>query len=68
MALTVNERTVMSALEVALVEANPDAFKELTRFTAVSGQSWNCPALSGHKLLVRSDQEAACYELPAARP
>jgi len=54
--------------DVALVEANPDAFKELTRFTAVSGQSWNCPALSGHKLLVRSDQEAACYELPAARP
>ncbi len=54
--------------DVALVEASPDAFKELTRFTAVSGQSWNCPALSGHKLLVRTDQEAACYELPAAGP
>lgn len=54
--------------DVALVEARPEAYKELTRFTAVSGQSWNCPALSGHKLLVRTDQEAACYELPAASP
>ncbi|HEV3136612.1 MAG TPA: PQQ-binding-like beta-propeller repeat protein [Pirellulales bacterium] len=54
--------------DVALVEATPDAYRELTRFSAVSGQSWNCPALSGRKLLVRSEEEAACYELPLASP
>ncbi len=53
--------------EVALAEATPGGYDELTRFSAVSGQSWNCPALAGNKLLVRSDEEAACYELPVAR-
>jgi len=52
--------------DVALVGATPEAYRELTRFSAVSGQSWNYPALSGNKLLVRSDEEAACYELPLA--
>jgi len=52
--------------DVALVEATPEGYRELTRFSAVSGQSWNYPALSGNKLLVRSDEEAACYELPLA--
>jgi hypothetical protein len=54
--------------DVALVEATPDAYRELTRFSAVGGQSWNCPALSGRRLLVRSEEEAACYELPIAAP
>ncbi len=50
--------------EVALVEADPKRYHELTRFTAVNGQSWNCPALAGRKLLVRTEEEAACWELP----
>ena len=54
--------------DVALVEANPKAFRELTRFTAVEGTAWNPPALAGRKLLVRSNSEAACYEVPAASP
>jgi outer membrane protein assembly factor BamB len=54
--------------DVALVEATPEAFRELTRFSAVTGQSWNYPALSGRKLLVRTEQEAACYELPVVLP
>lgn len=53
--------------EVALVEASPKAYRELGRFPAISGQSWNYPALSGRKLLVRSEQEAACYELPVTK-
>jgi outer membrane protein assembly factor BamB len=52
--------------EVALVEARPDAFRELARLAAVDGQTWNYPALAGRRLLVRSEQEAACYELPWA--
>jgi outer membrane protein assembly factor BamB len=54
--------------DVALVEANPKEFRELTRFAALSGTCWNPPALAGRKLLVRSNLEAACYELPAASP
>lgn len=54
--------------DVALVEATPGAYQELTRFSAVNGQSWNYPVLCGRKLLVRTEQEAACYELPMASP
>ena len=50
--------------DVALVEANPHEHRELARFAALSGKTWNNPALSGRYLLVRNDQEAACYELP----
>lgn len=52
--------------DVALVEAEDKKFHELTRIAAVGGQSWNCPALSGRRLVVRSDEEVACYELPLA--
>ena len=50
--------------EVALVEATPAGFKELTSFPALNGKTWTPPALSGHRLLVRNDREAACYALP----
>jgi outer membrane protein assembly factor BamB len=50
--------------EVVLVEATPDAHRELTRFAAIEGKTWNHPALAGPYLLVRNDREAACYELP----
>jgi outer membrane protein assembly factor BamB len=50
--------------EVALVEANPAAFRELGRFQAISGKTWNNPAISRHRLLVRNDHEAACFDLP----
>ena len=49
---------------VALVEANASAYRELTRFTALSSKTWNNPVLTGHRLLVRNDREAACFELP----
>jgi outer membrane protein assembly factor BamB len=51
---------------VALVEAEPEAYRELARFAALEGKTWNHPALSGPYLLVRNDREAACYELPLA--
>jgi outer membrane protein assembly factor BamB len=49
---------------VALVEANPDEFKELGRIPALKDKTWNTPVLSGPYLLVRNDKEAACYLLP----
>jgi outer membrane protein assembly factor BamB len=49
--------------DVALIEPVPTERRELTRFSAVSGKTWNPPALAGDLLLVRNDQEAACYRL-----
>jgi hypothetical protein len=50
--------------EVALVALNPDSFKQLAKFQALEGKTWNNPALSGNLLLVRNAQQAAAYELP----
>ncbi|HEX7899876.1 MAG TPA: PQQ-binding-like beta-propeller repeat protein, partial [Planctomycetota bacterium] len=49
---------------VALVDASPDAFRERARFQALEGKMWNPPALAGPYLLVRTDRDAACVELP----
>jgi outer membrane protein assembly factor BamB len=54
--------------EVILLEPSPQALRELTRFAALNGKTWNPPALAGEYLLVRNDKEAACYRLPLARP
>ena len=53
--------------DIVLVEANPEAHKELSRFSALKGKTWNNHALAGPYLLVRNDQEAACYKLPLAQ-
>jgi outer membrane protein assembly factor BamB len=50
--------------EVVFVEATPDEHRELGRFQAVEGKTWNSPALYGRYLLVRNATEAACFELP----
>jgi len=47
-----------------LLEATPEAHRELARFKAVEGKTWNNPALYGNYLLVRNATEAACFELP----
>jgi outer membrane protein assembly factor BamB len=51
--------------EVALVSADAREFRELGRFQALKGRTWNTPALAGRQLFVRNDKEMACYELPA---
>ncbi len=52
--------------EVVLVEANPEAHVELARMTVFDDKTWNPPALAAPYLLVRTDSEAVCYELPLA--
>jgi outer membrane protein assembly factor BamB len=49
---------------IALVQANPSGFHELASIPALHAKAWNTPALAGPYLLVRNDQEAACYKLP----
>lgn len=66
--LLVNDLLLVTAEngEVILLEANPAAARELGRFRAFDHKQWNPPALAGQLLLVRTDREAACYELPLA--
>jgi outer membrane protein assembly factor BamB len=49
--------------DVALVEANPNEFKEIARLSALHEKTWNNPVLSGPYLLVRNDREAVCYQV-----
>jgi outer membrane protein assembly factor BamB len=51
--------------DLALVDAKPEAFRELGRIRAIQGsRCWNVPAFSNGKILVRNEIEMACFELP----
>ena len=50
--------------EIVLVEPSPEELRELGRLRLFDGKLWNSPALVGQYLLVRSDREAALFELP----
>lgn len=50
--------------EVVLVEASSKSHRELTRFQAIEGKTWNHQAIAGGHLFIRNDQEIACYRLP----
>ena len=50
--------------EMMLIDPHPEELRELGRMRLFDGKLWNSPALVGQYLLVRSDREAALFELP----
>jgi len=49
--------------EVGLVSATPDEFKELARIRVLDDKTWNHPAISGGRLLVRNGVEMVALQL-----
>ncbi len=49
---------------VALVQADPTRFQELTRFPALTDRTWNVPAVHRGRLYVRNASELACFQFP----
>lgn len=52
--------------EVVLVAADPDQHRELGRFQAIAGKTWNHPVIAHGRLYVRNAEEIAAYELQEA--
>lgn len=51
---------------LVLVEAAPEAHRELASLAALEGRTWNNPVLVEGRAYVRNHLEMACYELPLA--
>ena len=49
--------------DLVLVKATPEAHQELARFSALTGKTWNHPALARGRLLVRNTTEMACFDI-----
>jgi outer membrane protein assembly factor BamB len=52
--------------EVALVGATTDQFREIARYQAIEGKTWNHPVVVGDLLLVRNAEEMAAFRLAVA--
>jgi outer membrane protein assembly factor BamB len=53
--------------DVAVADVSPTGSREIAKFHAIDGKTWNHPALSGSRIFVRNAEEAACYELGPLR-
>ena len=52
--------------ELALVSATTDGYREIAKFTALDGKSWNHPVLVGNTLMIRNGEEMAAFRLTLA--
>jgi hypothetical protein len=49
--------------EVVLLKADPKEHKELAKFQALDGRTWNVPAIADGRLFVRNATEMAAYKI-----
>jgi outer membrane protein assembly factor BamB len=49
--------------KVVLVEVTPKQAREVARFQAIQGKTWNHPLINRGRLYIRNGEEAACYDL-----
>lgn len=49
--------------EVVLLKADPTAHKEVAKFQAIEGRTWNVPAIADGRLFVRNGTEMAAYKI-----
>jgi len=49
--------------DLALVDVDPEAYREVARIEVFDDKTWNSPALAGSHLLMRNAVEAACFRL-----
>jgi hypothetical protein len=54
--------------ELVLLAADPTAHRELGRFQALKGKTWNHPVVKGDRVYLRNAEEMACYSLSSKRP
>ncbi|MEI8233726.1 MAG: PQQ-binding-like beta-propeller repeat protein [Verrucomicrobiota bacterium] len=48
--------------DLAVIDPNPDAYKELARIKAIAGKCWSTPAVSGCRIYLRSTKEGVCFD------
>ena len=51
--------------ELAVVEASPAAYKEISRAKVLSGKCWSTPVLAGGRVYARSTKEGVCLAVAA---
>lgn len=49
--------------DLVLVRANPEKLEEVGRIPALTGKTWNNPALGRDHLVVRNDHEVMCFRI-----
>ena len=49
--------------QLALVEATPEAYNELSRAQVLRGKCWTSPTLAHGKLYLRNQEEIVCLDL-----
>lgn len=54
--------------EALLVAADPEQHRELGKFAALRGKTWNSPVVAHGRLYLRNAEELACYDLPGFAP
>jgi outer membrane protein assembly factor BamB len=54
---------------VVLIAADPKEFRELARFEAIEGKTWNGPVIDGQgRLFLRNGEEMAAYDIGLQQP